>query len=109
MDSISEKIKRLNEIQTKLQELDQEYAKRKQEIQKDHETQVNRMIEEFNREIDAKRDEIREKITVQYNSKAQNLKMYYESINFKPLNKEQLAEIFISIMKRELDEVRKNI
>lgn len=109
MNSISERIKVLTEIETKIEDLNREYERKKQELKKAYGEEQRRIMEEFSKDIETKKSEIRERITIQYNSKAQNMKMYYESVSFKPLNKDQLAELFISILRREIDEIRKNI
>lgn len=109
MNSIEETIERLNALEERLKNVEKEYQIKKTAIEREHQEWIKKTKEQIDREIEQKKDEIENKLNIRYNNIAQNTIMYYDSISFKEIDPSQIAELMISIFRRELDEIRRNI
>ncbi len=109
VNSIEETIDRLNTLQEKLKTMEKEYELKKMSMDKEYKEEINKIRLEIDKEIEQRKIEIDHKLDIKYNNIAQNTIMYYESINFKEIDPSQIADLMLSLFKRELDEIRKNI
>lgn len=109
MSNIKYTIEKLNNLEKQLEELSFKYSQLEQEARAKHELNIKELKEKYDKLLEKKQEEIAKNLELKYNSIAQNTILYYESINFKDIDINQNAELFLSLFRRELDEIRKNI
>jgi len=106
---IEERIKKLLQIEEEIKKLEKEYNEKIESLEKEYLSKKEQLRKQYEEKLNSAKKELEEKYKIEANKKLQELEYYYSSINFNKPDIDQLAELFFFMLKRELDDTRKNL